>query len=62
MFYFFERESGVGEGKERGDWVLNRLCTEYRAGHGALPHDLSRNQKSITQPTEPLRIPIYMYF
>ena len=69
VFVYFKREctcKWVGEGRDREN-PKQALCCQHKAQCGAQSHelwdhDLSWNQKSDTQPTEPARHPLSYFF
>lgn len=54
-------KSKQGGGAE-GDRNPSRLCTERRAQHRALSHDLSQNQEADAEVTGPPRYPSPILF
>jgi len=69
LFKILFIEYGAGEGqheRERERKSQSRLCTECGAQRRAQSddpnHDLSQNQETDAQPTEPLRCPTFLVF
>ena len=51
-----------GEGGRQKERILSRLHSQCGARRGAQDRDLSQNQESEAQPTEPSRHPTFSYF